>query len=116
MTNPAFFWSLANSREMVSVLLWSKIVIVTEDARVTRFMVHQTADEARAEALATTAAAERLGLGLIAANGHRGWEGLTEQVAIAHHLHNLGRQEQALAFIVDGIAKQIIEEGEDPDD
>lgn len=111
--SPIFVWSLADSTEMRSVLLWSKVVIVTKDARVISMEVHETPDFARRMALHVTQAAEERGLWLIGIHGHRGWNDLPTSMASAHQLHILGRQEQALAVMVDSIAKCVVREGED---
>lgn len=111
MASPIFLWTLANSAEMVTVLLWSKVVIITHGAQVTNFILQPTPGEARTAALEATVAAESRGLWLIAVHAHRGWTDLPTTISTAHQLYAVGHQNQALAVVVDGICKYIVAEG-----
>ena len=110
--SPIFLWTLADSKEMMSVLWWSKVVILIHGQWVTSFSVAPDAHMAREVALRATEEAEHRDMWLIGLNAAPGWNDLPTSISCVHQLFILGRQEQALAVMVDSIMKAVVEEGE----
>lgn len=112
---PIFLWTLADAKESISILLWSKVTIVTDGSQVS-VSVHESEDLAREAAIEATYAAEGLGLWLVGIQGHGGWDDLATSIGTAHGLSIVGHQEAALAATVNSIMKKVGQEGAPLDD